>query len=332
MESGASRPPGDPVADHVIDVVLTRFADVVDALTSPALVAGAPGAHDDRDGPSVDRTTRTGFSTGALRGALAAAAGDAARMAASLPLDSAVDLLGDYARPVALSLAMHVGDAPISNATALARDAAEVFLAGAHAKGASTDGRVDAAVQHLALALQQSAPPAVAPLAVQAFVALACTLPHFLAGAWLALFEHPDQLATLRADPGLLPGAIEELLRFAGPSRAVFRRSIADLTIGSTSIHSRAAVVLDFHAANRDPSHFSDPDHLDVRRLPVGHLAFGRGSHACVGASLVRSAAAIMTGALLARPVDVERASPVEWLDGFAIQAPGTLPVVLRAR
>ncbi len=83
-------------------------------------------------------------------------------------------------------------------------------------------------------------------------------------------------------------------------------------------------------AANHDPARFPEPGRLDVRRDAAGHLAFGGGAHSCPGAPLIRMAVAVATDALLSMTSAVELVGEVEWIGGFAIRAPASLPVVLR--
>lgn len=165
---------------------------------------------------------------------------------------------------------------------------------------------------------------------MQSFVALSQTLPYLLAGAWLALLRHPQETARLRADPALMPKAVEELMRHASPSRAVFRRSLGDVRIGRAGIRLGERVILMLASASRDPTRFASPDRLDFGRRGEGHLAFGGGEHSCSGASLIRLAVSSATDALLRGTDDVERIGAVEWIGGFAIRAPASLPVVLR--
>jgi len=106
----------------------------------------------------------------------------------------------------------------------------------------------------------------------------------------LALLAHPSQLARLRSDPALLPGAVEELVRFvqlAGGLTPV-RITTEEVTLGGVAIPAGAMVFPMFSLANRDPSVFADPDRLDVTRPPGTHMAFGIGAHHCLGAQLAR--------------------------------------------
>lgn len=103
------------------------------------------------------------------------------------------------------------------------------------------------------------------------------------------LAEHPDQRTELAEDPSLIPGAIEELLRFEPPGPHVARYvATDDVTFQGQVIPSGSALLMMLASANRDERHFDDPDEFDIRRRPGGHLTFGRGAHFCVGAPLAR--------------------------------------------
>ncbi|MGW0822695.1 cytochrome P450 [Streptomyces sp. NPDC002845] len=120
--------------------------------------------------------------------------------------------------------------------------------------------------------------------------------------AVVALLRHPEQLAALRADPGLWPDAIEELLRYLTVAHAGLRRiATEDVEIAGVRIRAGEGVVVALQAANRDPSVFADPDDLDVRRNTTGHLAFGHGLHQCIGQSMARAELQIGLPALFDR-------------------------------
>lgn len=103
------------------------------------------------------------------------------------------------------------------------------------------------------------------------------------------LAEHPDQRAELAADPSLIPGAIEELLRFEPPGPHVARYvATDDVAFQGQVIPAGSALLMMLASANRDERHFDNPDVFDIRRKPGGHLTFGRGAHFCVGAPLAR--------------------------------------------
>jgi cytochrome P450 len=125
---------------------------------------------------------------------------------------------------------------------------------------------------------------------------------HLIGNATLALLSHPGQLAALRADPGRLPGAVEELARYDGPVPLAIRRfPTEDITIGGVIIPAGETVLLSLAAAHRDPRRFTGPDRLEVSRDATGHLALGHGIHYCLGAPLARLETEIALAALLDR-------------------------------
>jgi cytochrome P450 len=138
------------------------------------------------------------------------------------------------------------------------------------------------------------------------------TTRNSIAGGVLALLERPDQWELLRADPSLLPGAVEEILRWTS-STIYNRRTVTE----ATERHGRRfapgdKVVLWWQAANFDERAFEDPHRFDVRRHPNPHLAFGLGSHFCLGANLARLEIALVLRELLERVEAIERTGPVE--------------------
>jgi cytochrome P450 len=105
----------------------------------------------------------------------------------------------------------------------------------------------------------------------------------------LVLLDHPEELAKLRANPDLIPGAVEELLRYVRlGGLAPARVTSEDVRLGDVTIPAGETVIALYASANRDPSVFSDPDRFDVTRAPGNHLAFGLGVHHCLGAQLAR--------------------------------------------
>ena len=103
-----------------------------------------------------------------------------------------------------------------------------------------------------------------------------------------ALHEHPDQMALLAGSPALIQGAVEETLRFDAPIQGLFRTLRADVALPGGNLSAGARVLLLYGSANRDSRQFPDGDTLVVTRNPTGHVAFGAGIHACVGAALAR--------------------------------------------
>jgi cytochrome P450 len=160
------------------------------------------------------------------------------------------------------------------------------------------------------------------------------TTTNLIASGTLALLTSPAELDRLRSDPSLLPGAVEELLRYANPlNHATDRFTLEPVEIGGVTIPAREWVLCVTSSANRDPDRFGDPDRLDVRRDAGGHVAFGHGIHYCLGAPLARLEGEVAFGALLARfPALSLAADPatLRWRPSSLIHGLETLPVRLR--
>jgi cytochrome P450 len=124
----------------------------------------------------------------------------------------------------------------------------------------------------------------------------------------LALLRHPAQLARLRAEPALLACAVEECLRYDGPISLTIRVAHADFELGGKSIPKDAILMALVGSANRDPDQFEAPERFDVARDPNPHLAFGGGTHFCLGAHLARMEAQEAIGALVRRTESLELA------------------------
>jgi cytochrome P450 len=127
-----------------------------------------------------------------------------------------------------------------------------------------------------------------------------------------ALIERPDQLAALRHDPGLLPLATEEILRWSSPTLYNRRTATGDTEVAGQVIRAGDKVTLWWASANRDEAVFDDPFRFDVTRTPNNHLAFGYRSHFCLGANLARLEIRIMLEELLARFEDFALEGPIE--------------------
>ena len=145
------------------------------------------------------------------------------------------------------------------------------------------------------------------------------------------LFTHPDQLAALRADPDLTPGAIEEIMRFDGPiENSLLRVPLEDIEIGGTVIKAGEGVVALTCVANRDPAVFPDPNRFDITRRGAAQLGFGHGIHFCLGAALARLEAEVALRALLARFPSLDLAvapEEIEWRPPLSTRGPVSLPV-----
>jgi cytochrome P450 len=157
------------------------------------------------------------------------------------------------------------------------------------------------------------------------------TTTNLIASGTLALLTNPVELERLRSDPSLLPGAVEELLRFVNPlNHATERFTLEPVEIGGVTIPAREWVLCVTSSANRDPDRFSDPDRLDLGRDAVGHVAFGHGIHYCLGAPLARLEGEVAFGALLARFPSLSLAadpSSLRWRPSSLIHGLETLPV-----
>ncbi|GAC1316310.1 MAG: cytochrome P450 [Acidimicrobiales bacterium] len=154
------------------------------------------------------------------------------------------------------------------------------------------------------------------------------TTRNLMAHGMHALLEHPDQYADLVADPGLIPGAVEEMLRWGSPVMN-FRRTVTrDTDINGFPVKEGDKVVIWYISANRDERVFADPFRFDIRRNPNPHVAFGGGGpHFCLGANLARLEIRIMFEEILRRIPVIEQAGPVQRLRSNFINGIKHLPV-----
>jgi len=159
------------------------------------------------------------------------------------------------------------------------------------------------------------------------------TTRNLIGNLTLQLCAHPDQLKRVREDPALIPGAIDEVLRYDSPVQATVRRAARPLTLGDESVKENENVLVWLGSANRDPDAFSDADRFDVGRTPNHHVSFGFGIHYCLGSNLARLEGRIALRELLRRTRSFERsdAAPVERNPSFILRGPKRLPVTLDA-
>lgn len=159
------------------------------------------------------------------------------------------------------------------------------------------------------------------------------TTVNLIGNGLAALLSHPDQLAALRADPSLVPSAVEEFLRYDGPvEHATFRYTTEPVEVGGTTIPEGQMVLVVLAAADRDPARFAEPGTLDVRRGESAHLAFGHGIHFCLGAPLARMEGRIAFTSLLARFPDLRLAvdpADLHRQPGMILRGLRELPVAL---
>ena len=152
--------------------------------------------------------------------------------------------------------------------------------------------------------------------------------------SFVALCQYPDELARLRADPGRIPAAVEELVRYVIISGSGFiplaRITREEVCLGGVTIPAGETVLPSFNVANRDPAAFADPDRLDVGRAPKTHLGFGAGAHHCLGAQLARMELQEALHGLLTRLPGLRMTVPmsaIEFRAGHAIASMRELPV-----
>ena len=154
------------------------------------------------------------------------------------------------------------------------------------------------------------------------------TTTNLIGNGLLTLLRHPDVLDRLRADPSLIPSAVEELLRFESPSQHTARIAPADVTMGDRTIARGQGVVAVMAAGNRDPERFPDPDALDVSRADNRHLAFGWAAHFCFGAPLARLEGQIAFSTLLSRLANLRLgADRLAWRQNLGLRGLEALPV-----
>ncbi len=158
------------------------------------------------------------------------------------------------------------------------------------------------------------------------------TTVNLIGNGALALLDHPEQLLRLRQDPSLIPSAVEEMLRYAGPLQmATERYATAAIEVAGVTIPRGALVYVALASANRDEAAFPDAAAFDVARTPNRHLAFGHGIHYCVGAPLARLEGEIAIRLLLERFGRISLASPnrLQWRRGLVMRGLVALPVRL---
>ncbi|GAA3837137.1 cytochrome P450 [Sphaerisporangium flaviroseum] len=138
------------------------------------------------------------------------------------------------------------------------------------------------------------------------------TTANMLALGTFALLRNPEQLAALRADPGLTDKAVEELLRYLSVAKTFMRTALEDVELDGHTIKAGTMVILSYNTANRDPERFADPHVLDLGRQDGGHLAFGHGIHQCLGQQLARVEMRVAFPALVNRFPTLRLAVPAD--------------------
>jgi cytochrome P450 len=155
------------------------------------------------------------------------------------------------------------------------------------------------------------------------------TTTNLINNALLCLVENPEQLARLRAEPELLPTAIEEVLRYRSPLQWMFRQTRRDIEMHGQTIPAGKLVLAMIGSANHDPQQFRESSRFDITRDPNPHIAFGHGIHFCLGAALARLESRIALSDLLKRVKGFELASDEPWepRKGLHVHGPTRLPI-----
>ena len=146
-------------------------------------------------------------------------------------------------------------------------------------------------------------------------------------GGLLALIENPGELAKLRRDPGLVPSAVEEIVRWVSPVIQFCRTALEDVELNGTTIRAGEACCIFYPSANRDEEVFPDPFTFRVDRTPNEHYGFGIGVHFCLGANLARLELQEIFRRLVARVERVEVAGPVERMHSSFVGGIKRLPL-----
>ena len=157
------------------------------------------------------------------------------------------------------------------------------------------------------------------------------TTTNLIGNGVLSLIRYPDQMQRLRDDLGLVPSAVEELLRYESPSQHTARICPQDTQLGGKLIKKGQAVIAVMGAGNRDPERFADPDRLDLSRTDNRHLAFGWASHFCFGAALARIESQLVFEAMARQMDELKLApGPLVWRENLGLRGLTALPITFR--
>jgi cytochrome P450 len=158
------------------------------------------------------------------------------------------------------------------------------------------------------------------------------TTSYALTGGTLALIQHPEQLARLRADPSLMPLAVEEILRWTTPVKHFCRTAVEDCIVAGKAVKAGDLLLLSYPSASFDETIYDDPFTFRIDRKPNRHLAFGTGPHVCLGQYLARFELSSFFRELLARVEDIELAGTPRFVEGSFVGGVKYLPVQYRMR
>jgi cytochrome P450 len=325
----------DPYFDKALNAwVLSRHRDVLAAFQCPLLVPVGPRSkfnpgklNDDTKRLTMRAETSEALSSVVLRDWKDQISRIARTILDAASIDKPLDLVNEYARPVSEALASIVTGIAPSEARNLIPLAQELSAAAAEPFDEQLATRAKAADAELRKHFH-SGPVS---LRESGFVALSQTLCRMLTNIWAALIEQPEVWQRLNCEPTLTPRAIEELLRYAGFTRILFRMGIQTVDLDGMSVREGNRIILRLAAANRDPAQFQDPEHMHIMRRSITHFSFGSGPHSCVGAPLIRMALSTFTHLLVERYSKASLCDVFEWGGGSGFLFPTSLPVLLQA-
>lgn len=261
-----------------------------------------------------------------------------AHLATPLPIRVICDLLGV---PVADQDRFHTWSEAIVSTTALSPQRAQEYLdnlleymAGlvARRRRTPTDDLIGAMVRTRDAEAERLSEEELVQLAAGLLAAGHETTVNQIPNLVYVLLTSPGQWARLRAEPGLVPSAVEELMRFIplGATAAFPRYATEDVEVGGVLVRAGEPVVVSIHSANRDERVFADADRIDLARAVNPHLGFGHGVHHCVGAQLARMELQVVLATLLDRTPDLRLAVPepeLTWKTGLLVRGLTSLPV-----
>jgi cytochrome P450 len=313
--------------------VLSRFEDVAAAFKCHALSQAGPRSTfkecpaDDAVRLKMRAETAEALSSATLEGWRNEIGRSAAALLDHFADIRPVDLVAEYAEPLCLEIARLVTgitDSGQANLTQLARKISE-----AAAEPFDPDLARQAKEANAVLCQYFRSGPV--SLKESGFVALSQTLCHMLARCWYALLRHPSEWERLHREPGLIGAAVEELLRYAGLTRILFRMANEDVEINGKPIRKGERLILRLAAANRDPAAFENADLPNIAAERRHHLALGLGRHGCVGAPLIRLAVNMATRLLVERYKCADLEREITWRGGSGFRYPNSLRVALHA-
>ncbi len=312
--------------------ILSRYADVLAALQHPQLwsVGGGERAIEAESRDETGRLKLRGevlarFSQATLAEWRPAMEREALAILQSLPTHRTVDLFREFALPWGLTLAMLATGSDPADREKLGALSTRVFAATGVHHDSPVKSDAEAATRELESIFAHL------PMGEPTFVALSQTNARMLSSCWHALVSHPGEYAKLRARPELIPAGVEEMLRYAGIVRRVYRRATADVELGGVVIPQGQLAALMLASANRDPLQFADPGRLDVTRAIPSHFSLGYGRNSCVGGNPVRLAVAVATSVLVSTFVKAQLAGDCEWTTGSGFLFPSAVDVTLIA-